>query len=126
MNTFQTLFLVGFTLLVLPKIPWRQMRCLFLAWRGGDRAEEEDFAGWKPNPARGPLLARIYVAQLESRIQSFELAYRMQLEAAEAFDISREPKYIRDQYGPGTQARQILITRRLLERGVPSFRRRRA
>ena len=64
MNTFQTLFLVGFTLLVLPKIPWRQMRCLFLAWRGGDRAEEEDFAGWKPNPARRPLLARIYVGLL--------------------------------------------------------------
>ncbi len=57
-------------------------------------------------------------AQLEARIQSFELAYRMQMEAAEAFDISREPKYIRDMYGPGVQARQILIARRLIERGV--------
>ncbi len=56
--------------------------------------------------------------QLESRIQSFELAYRMQSEAAEAFDISREPQYIRDLYGKGTQARQILIARRLIERGV--------
>jgi Protein of unknown function (DUF1501) len=55
---------------------------------------------------------------LEARIQSFELAYRMQGEAAEAFDISREPESIRDLYGPGTQARQLLITRRLLERGV--------
>jgi hypothetical protein len=57
-------------------------------------------------------------AQLESRIQSFELAYRMQMDAIDAFDVSREPKYIRDLYGPGTQARQILIARRLLEKGV--------
>ena len=55
---------------------------------------------------------------LEARIQSFELAYRMQSEAAEAFDIGREPEPIRTLYGPGTQARQLLITRRLLERGV--------
>src|SRR4051794_23311622 len=34
-------------------------------------------------------------AQLETRIQSFELAYRMQSDAADAFDISREPEYIR-------------------------------
>ena len=57
-------------------------------------------------------------AQLESRIQSFELAYRMQMEAEDAFDISKEPKHIRDMYGSGTQARQILIARRLLEKGV--------
>jgi hypothetical protein len=56
--------------------------------------------------------------QLETRIQSFELAYRMQMEAAEAFDVSREPQHILDLYGPGTQARQILIARRLIERGV--------
>jgi hypothetical protein len=57
-------------------------------------------------------------AQIESRIQSFELAYRMQMDASDAFDVSREPQYIRDMYGPGTQARQILIARRLLEKGV--------
>src|SRR4051794_17196117 len=57
-------------------------------------------------------------AQLESRIQSFELAYRMQSDASDAFDVSKEPKHILDMYGPGTQARQILIARRLVERGV--------
>jgi hypothetical protein len=57
-------------------------------------------------------------AQLEARIQSFELAFRMQSEAADAFDIGKEPPGIRDLYGPGTQARQLLIARRLLERGV--------
>jgi len=61
---------------------------------------------------------RAHDAQLESRIQSYELAYRMQIDATDAFDISREPQHIRDMYGPGTQARQILIARRLIERGV--------
>ncbi len=42
----------------------------------------------------------------------------MQMDASDAFDVSREPKHIRDMYGPGTQARQILIARRLLEKGV--------
>jgi hypothetical protein len=56
--------------------------------------------------------------QLEARLQSFELAYRMQTDAADAFDVSREPQHIRDMYGPGLQARQILIARRLLEKGV--------
>jgi len=57
-------------------------------------------------------------AQLEARIQSFELAYRMQMDATDAFDISKEPEHIRELYGKGTQARQLLIARRLLERGV--------
>jgi hypothetical protein len=56
--------------------------------------------------------------QLEARIQSFELAYRMQSEATDAFDVSKEPKHVLEAYGPGTQARQLLITRRLIERGV--------
>jgi hypothetical protein len=56
--------------------------------------------------------------RLEARIQSLELAYRMQAEAAEAFDLSREPRRVRERYGTGTHGRQLLITRRLLERGV--------
>jgi hypothetical protein len=40
------------------------------------------------------------------------------MDAADAFDISREPKNIREMYGEGVQARQMLIARRLLERGV--------
>jgi hypothetical protein len=62
--------------------------------------------------------ARQREADLEARIQSFELAFRMQTEAGEAFDLSREPESIRAMYGPGVQARQLLIARRLLERGV--------
>jgi hypothetical protein len=57
-------------------------------------------------------------AQLEARIQSFELAYRMQIDASDAFDLGKEPQQIRDLYGSGTQGRQLLIARRLLQRGV--------
>jgi len=56
--------------------------------------------------------------RLEARIQSFELAFRMQTEAADAFDVSKEPQHIRDLYGSGVHGRQTLIARRLLERGV--------
>lgn len=57
-------------------------------------------------------------SELESRIQSFELAFNMQSEATDAFDISKEPQYIREKYGTGEHARQMLIARRLSERGV--------
>ncbi|MCH2118634.1 MAG: DUF1501 domain-containing protein [Pirellulales bacterium] len=64
------------------------------------------------------LAARQQDLQLEARIQSFELAYRMQSDASDAFDCSNEPQHVLDLYGPGLQARQILIARRLVERGV--------
>jgi hypothetical protein len=56
--------------------------------------------------------------RLESRIHAFELAFRMQIEAAEAFDLSRETKAVLDSYGEGVHGRQTLIARRLVERGV--------
>ena len=56
--------------------------------------------------------------QLESRIQSFELAYRMQSEATDAFDVNKESQATKDMYGSGDFARQCLIARRLAERGV--------
>jgi uncharacterized protein (DUF1501 family) len=56
--------------------------------------------------------------QLEARIRSFELAYRMQTEAADAFDVTKEPKKTLEAYGPGEQARSLLLARRLIERGV--------
>lgn len=56
--------------------------------------------------------------QLQARISSFELAYRMQLDATDAFNVEREPAYLRDLYGRGVHGRQTLIARRLLERGV--------
>ncbi|MEI8108628.1 MAG: DUF1501 domain-containing protein [Verrucomicrobiota bacterium] len=61
---------------------------------------------------------RQHDAQLEARVQSFELAYRMQMEADDAFDLAKEPAAIRSMYGHGVQGRQMLIARRLVERGV--------
>lgn len=62
--------------------------------------------------------SRLGDPMIDARIQSFELAYRMQGEASEIFDVTREPQHVLDKYGPGVQARQLLIARRLLEHGV--------
>ena len=56
--------------------------------------------------------------QLEARIQSLEIAYRMQTDAQEAFDVAREPVKVRDAYGKGYFADACLTARRLVERGV--------
>lgn len=56
--------------------------------------------------------------RLAARMESFELAFRMQMEAADAFDLSSEPQSIQEMYGSGVHGRQTLIARRLIERGV--------
>jgi hypothetical protein len=56
--------------------------------------------------------------QLEGRIASLEMAYRMQGEAQEAFDLSRESQVVRRAYGDGPFAHACLLARRLAERGV--------
>ncbi len=55
---------------------------------------------------------------LEARIEAFEMAYKMQMEASDAFDISKESSDVRALYGNSAQGHQLLITRRLIERGV--------
>lgn len=56
--------------------------------------------------------------ELEARIQSFELAFRMQTASQEAFDLTQEPQSIRELYGDTVHGRQLLLARRLVERGV--------
>jgi hypothetical protein len=61
--------------------------------------------------------------ELEARIAAYELAYRMQIAAPEAIDISRESEHTHRLYGldqPHTRGfgRQCLLARRLAERGV--------
>jgi hypothetical protein len=57
-----------------------------------------------------------------TRIAQYELAFRMQVDAADAFDISQEPQAIHELYGtqPGREsfANNCLLARRLAERGV--------
>ena len=62
--------------------------------------------------------AREEDAVMEASVESFELAYRMQMEAADVFDLKKEPANIREMYGDTLQGRQMLIARRLLEKGV--------
>ncbi|MEZ5403435.1 MAG: DUF1501 domain-containing protein [Bryobacteraceae bacterium] len=58
--------------------------------------------------------------ELESTVQSMEVAFRMQTEALEAFDVGREPERVRREYGAEDNdfARGCLLARRLVERGV--------
>ncbi len=61
--------------------------------------------------------------ELQARVESFELAYRMQMSAPEALDVKREPENIQKLYGLDNPkcthfARQCLVARRMVERGV--------
>src|SRR6185503_739219 len=57
-------------------------------------------------------------AQLEARLQAYEMAFKMQTEATDAFDLNKEPQAMRELYGRTAQGNQMLIARRLIERGV--------
>jgi hypothetical protein len=57
-------------------------------------------------------------AALEAQIQALETAFHMQREAAEAFDISKEPEALRAAYGDTLFGQSCLLARRLAERGV--------
>lgn len=62
-------------------------------------------------------------AELAARMESYELAYRMQMAAPEALDVNREPLKVQQLYGLDNSkcthfAKQCLMARRLVERGV--------
>jgi len=56
--------------------------------------------------------------RLEAQIASYEMAFRMQAEATDAFDLDQETAKVRERYGNTSQGRKLLLTRRLIERGV--------
>jgi len=61
--------------------------------------------------------------QLDAVVESYELAWRMQMNAPQLFDLSGEPKFVRERYGIGSKAtdefgKQCLMGRRLAEAGV--------
>ncbi|MFL5342178.1 MAG: DUF1501 domain-containing protein, partial [Gemmataceae bacterium] len=61
--------------------------------------------------------------EIESRIEQYEMAFRMQTSVPEVMDLSKEPQTVLDSYGsdvknPGTFAANCLLARRLAERGV--------
>jgi hypothetical protein len=57
-------------------------------------------------------------AELDGQIKAMETAFRMQKQAMNTFDISREPQRIRSLYGETTFGRSCLLARRLVEDGV--------
>lgn len=61
---------------------------------------------------------RLVDPQLETAIRSMEIAYRMQTEAVEVFDLRKESKATLELYGRGSTARGCLLAVRLVERGV--------
>lgn len=61
--------------------------------------------------------------EIDTRITQYEMAYRMQTSVPELLDISKEPASVLEMYGPdvhrnGSYARNCLLARRLMERGV--------
>ncbi|MEN9360860.1 MAG: hypothetical protein RL095_2395 [Verrucomicrobiota bacterium] len=66
--------------------------------------------------------AQIHDAELETRIEQYELAFRMQMSVPELTDLSQEPQTVLDEYGAkpgdGSFASNCLLARRLAERGV--------
>jgi hypothetical protein len=61
---------------------------------------------------------RAHDERLEARIRSSELAFRMQTEATQAFDLSKETEETRELYGETGSGRQCMLARRLAESGV--------
>lgn len=60
---------------------------------------------------------------IAARVQSYEMAYRLQSSAPELMDLTQEPKHVLDQYGikdpkQSNYARNCLLARRMIERGV--------
>ncbi|MEO0340117.1 MAG: DUF1501 domain-containing protein [Bacteroidota bacterium] len=61
--------------------------------------------------------------EIKARMSQYEMAFRMQTSVPEIMDVSQEPDYIYDMYGPdakkpGTFAANCLLARRLVERDV--------
>ena len=66
---------------------------------------------------------RVGDPEIETRIEQYEMAYRMQASVPELMDVSAEPESVYDLYGPdsrkpGTFAANCLLARRLAERNV--------
>jgi hypothetical protein len=88
---------------------------------GPDRQRRELDALRRLNEMHGA--DRAEDSQLSARIESFELAYRMQIQAPDAFDLTKETSRVQHLYGIDRKetevfGRQCLLARRLVERGV--------
>jgi len=86
-------------------------------------AQQRTQLDWLNDFNKQHVASRLEDSRLNARIESFELAFRMQREAPEAFDLKGEPESMKKLYGlddPVTETfgQQCLMARRLVERGV--------
>lgn len=95
---------------------------LFLSDPPGMRREDRRRTIDRINELNGVQLADVGDPEIATRINQYELAYRMQAAVPELMDITSEPKHIHESYGtkPGQTsfANNCLLARRLVERGV--------
>ncbi len=85
--------------------------------------QQRDQLDWLKELNKSHAQQRTEDSRLNARIESFELAFRMQREAPEAFDLTKESKATQELYGLDDKAteifgKQCLMARRLVERGV--------
>jgi hypothetical protein len=89
--------------------------------KGVDRQTQEDSLA-AINQLNRMRLAEAGDPEIATRINSFEMAFRMQASAPELMDLSQEPQHVLDLYGakPGEPsfANNCLLARRMIERGV--------
>ncbi len=96
--------------------PARIIHYVKSARRGGaDQRRQLDLLG---SLHRAEVDREGFDAGFDAEIQNMELAFRMQSEAMDAFDIRKESAQTRERYGEGFFASGCLVARRLLERGV--------
>ena len=83
------------------------------------RGKQRQLLDWLEKVNRAHLKKQKETAdELEATILTMEMAFRMQTEAPDAFDISKESATTRERYGDGDFGRGCLMARRLIERGV--------
>lgn len=90
----------------------------FLKRTGTSESEQREQLNLLGALNRNHLEGRGHDAQLEASIEAMEIAFRMQTEAPEAFDISKEPESVRKRYPDSDFGRGCMMALRLIERGV--------
>ncbi len=81
-------------------------------------AQQRDQLEYLQDLNRKHLDAATGAPELEASIQSMEVAFRMQTEAPDVFDLSKESEAVRQKFGDSEFGRSCLLSRRLVEKGV--------
>jgi hypothetical protein len=115
----------GFLPTVYGGVPFRSAGdpVLYLSNPQGIDAEAQRGSLDSLNRLNGLAFESAHDPEIAARIQSYEMAYRLQTSAPELMNLSNEPAHVLERYGikspdESTYARNCLLARRLVERGV--------